>query len=368
MGVLPIYFVEVPGTPEQATAEWLDDTLRSAKSSNWIDLRPWFPEGAEALRKKEVSDRMDALGITLWQRIERARRAMAVPGNLRWMNPHFVGRRAELDRLHQNLALGTLGAVGVVTAVQGLGGQGKTELAVAYAHGFADSYPGGLWSLGTEGKKELLPLIGDLAWEPALGFTPSEAMKNDPVLLGRGVLEHLKRWPAQSSVRNTGQTATDTPEPLSGLSGPPSCLILLDNVSEPELLSPAQLATLPGGMGAGWPRIVATTRLDVPAQKNRLAVLAVDALDEDSALSLIRDHQPFRDAQKQPVADPEQSVPKGVPTFASDAEEAAAREIVRALGGFTLAVEQVALYLGLHPDVTPAAFLALLRARVARGR
>ena len=41
--------------------------------------------------------------------------------------------------------------------MQGLGGQGKTELAVAYAHGGADSYPGGLWSLGAEGALELLP-------------------------------------------------------------------------------------------------------------------------------------------------------------------------------------------------------------------
>ena len=41
----------------------------------------------------------------------------------------------------------------------------------------------------------------------------------------------------------------------------------------------------------------------------------------------------------------------------------AAREIVRALGGFTLAVEQVALYLGLHPDVSPTAFLATLKER-----
>ena len=43
------------------------------------------------------------------------------------------------------------------------------------------------------------------------------------------------------------------------------------------------------------------------------------------------------------------------------AEEAAVRELVRELGGFTLAVEQVAVFLGLHGEITPSAFLAGLR-------
>ena len=68
----------------------------------------------------------------------------------------------------------------------------------------------------------------------------------------------------------------------------------------------------------------------------------MDALLEDDAAALLRDHQPGE-------------------RWAAAEDEAAAREIVRELGGFTLAVEAVALYLGLHPDVRPAAFLARLR-------
>ncbi len=336
--VATVYFVEVPGGDEQANARRLEEILRG----NFTDIRPWFPVGARALREAEVQARMKVLGGSLWERLQRARRAMAAPGNLRWQNPHFVGRREELRKLHEQLGTG---AVGVVTAVHGLGGQGKTELAVAYAHGWADAYPAGLWSLGAEHKKELLPLIGELAWDAALGFTPNEAQKNDPVLLGRGVLEHLKQRAAAAQERDPDKGA--------------AALLLLDNVSEPDLLSAAQLATLPAGMGAGWLRIVATTRLEMKSMLNRLALLAVDALDEESALSLVRDHQPPRDAQRQIVTDPRQ----GEPQFASAAEEAAAREIVRALGGFTLAVEQVALYLGLHPEIAPSAFLETLQAR-----
>lgn len=339
--IAQIYFITVEGSDEQCiAAEWQKLLLRH----NYTDVRPWFAHGPEALRLEEVRQRMAALGVSLWERLQRAQRAESAPGNLRWQNPHFLGRTKELRHLHESLGKGV---IGVVTAVQGLGGMGKTELAVAYAHGFADCYPGGLWSLQAEGKKELLPLIGELAWERALDFTPTEAEKNDPALLGRGVLEHLK-------IRAAAVKDTD---PDRGA----ACLILLDNVSEPDLLSPAQLATLPGGSSAHWLRIVATTRLDIRAQKDRLDTLAIDALDEATALQLIEDHQPYRDAAKRIVLDPAQAVPKGVPNFASDTEREAARQIVQALGGFTLAIEQVAIFLGIHPEISPSGFLQQLQ-------
>jgi tetratricopeptide (TPR) repeat protein len=334
--IATVYFVEVPGSDEQRNARWLEDIMRG----NFTDIRPWFPEGAEALQREEVRRRMAALGQSLWERLQRARRAEAAPGNLRRQNPHFVGRREELRHLHEQLGTG---AMGVVTAVHGLGGQGKTELAVAYAHGWADYYHAGLWTLGAEGKKELLPLIGELAWDRQLGFAPSEAARNDPVLLGRGVFAHLQQRAEAVNDRDPDKGA--------------AALLLLDNVSDSALLSPAQLATLPR---ADWLRIVATTRLGpetLRAHQHQLALLAVDSLDEDSALALLRDHQPPRDAQGNIVAD----LAVGVPGFAARVEEDAAREIVRALGGFTLAIEQVAVFLGLHPEIAPSAFLAGLR-------
>lgn len=331
-----VYFVEVPGSAEYDYAAWLSSILRG----NYTDIRPWFPEGTSALRREEVRRRMAALGQSVWERLKRARRAIAVPGNLRRQNPHFVGRREELRRLHEQLGTG---AVGVVTAVHGLGGQGKTELAVAYAHGWADHYPAGLWTLGAEGKKELLPLIGELAAEPQLGFKPSAAEKKDPALLGCGVLVHLQQRVEAVNARDPDKGA--------------AALLLLDNVSESALLSPAQLATLPR---ADWLRLMATTRLGpetLRAHQSQLALLAVDSLDEDSALALLRNHQPPRDARGSIVAD---SV-VGITGFASRNEDNAAREIARALGGFTLAIEQVAVFLGLHPEIAPSAFLAGLR-------
>ena len=52
-------------------------------------------------------------------------------------NPHFTGRDALLERLHENLAPGE---TSLVHALHGLGGVGKTQLAVEYAFRYASEY------------------------------------------------------------------------------------------------------------------------------------------------------------------------------------------------------------------------------------
>ena len=201
----------------------------------------------------------------------------------------------------------------------------------------------GCGRLRAEGKKELLPLIGELGFAPELGYTPTDAEKNDPVLLGKAVLNHLKS--RANAVRDVDPAKVA------------AALLLLDNISEPALLAPSQIATLPR---ANWLQLIATTRLgpdQLWANPKSLALLEVDSLSEDDALELLREHQPSRDSEGNILADPT----RGTPGFASTAEESAARELVRELGGFTLAVEQVAVFLGLHPEITPSTFLAGLR-------
>jgi hypothetical protein len=58
------------------------------------------------------------------------RRIANAPGNLASHNPHFVGRETEMLRLHEAAGLGRFG---VLTALQGMGGLGKTALAIQYA-------------------------------------------------------------------------------------------------------------------------------------------------------------------------------------------------------------------------------------------
>jgi tetratricopeptide (TPR) repeat protein len=58
-------------------------------------------------------------------------------------NPYFTGRDDILDRLHASLGAGK--AAALTQAIQGLGGVGKTQLALEYAHRFASEYDGVWW-------------------------------------------------------------------------------------------------------------------------------------------------------------------------------------------------------------------------------
>lgn len=135
-GIASVYFVELPDADPAVDARWRAEV---AERHNFTDLRPWFPEGASAIAQAEVATRLARLGEQLWDRLGRVRRAGAALGQIRRPSETFVGRRAELTGLHEELARGNFG---VVTTLHGLGGLGKTELVVAYAHMFAYFYPG----------------------------------------------------------------------------------------------------------------------------------------------------------------------------------------------------------------------------------
>ena len=63
-----------------------------------------------------------------------------IPSNLPHANRYFSGRNAQLNRLHQSLQNKTLAAVTQPVAVYGLGGVGKTQLAIQYAWQYQTEY------------------------------------------------------------------------------------------------------------------------------------------------------------------------------------------------------------------------------------
>jgi tetratricopeptide (TPR) repeat protein len=79
---------------------------------------------------------------TLLDRLHRAAVSGPLVANLPPRNPAFTGRAELLDQLHEHLHPGQAAAVVQVQAqaLHGLGGVGKTQLALEYAHAHADDY------------------------------------------------------------------------------------------------------------------------------------------------------------------------------------------------------------------------------------
>ena len=316
-GIAPVYFVEIPRSTQdlEQRAEWVIELQRRER----FDFRPWFDEGATALRETAVKALLGNLSSQIRQRLNRIDRVLEAKGNVDRHSEHFVGRAAELRRLREIVGFDK---VGIITAVHGLGGIGKTALAIEYAHAFAHEYPGGRWQVRCEGREDLRAALVSLAGARDLEVEFSEAEKQDLALGFERVLTELKKR-AESA-------------------NPPRVLLLLDNVDQPKLLEPAQVQQLPQ---AEWLSIIATTRLgehDLFGRHKDRAFLAVDELPESDALGLIEQYQPGG-------------------KFPDEAARIAARDIVAQLGRLTLAVEVAAVYLGQFAEVSCVAFRERLR-------
>jgi tetratricopeptide (TPR) repeat protein len=325
-GVAPIYFVEVPGWSdtdfERRCAQWVIELRRRER----FDLRPWFVHGEEALRDSYVRERMQNLNRELFARIQRGELSKDSPGNVDRHNLNFVGRTSELRLLREKVALGQKG---VLACINGIGGMGKTSLAIEYAHAYAHLYPAGRWQVGCEGVEDLRTAFARLVGVRGLEFEYSSEEKKNLDLAFERVLSELKR-------------RANTVEPHR-------VLVILDNVDRAGLLDPLQIKRVPA---EDWLHIIATTQLGEAdlygGDKDRVFV-GVDQLPEEDAIALIERCQPNR-------------------RLSGEAERQAARGIVQLLEGFTLAVETVAVFLGqFGPDVSVEAFLERLKTQGLAG-
>lgn len=324
VAVASVCVSDVPLSALGGKRDWYERIRRS----NSIDLAPWTADGgAILLTDPDVQQHMQRLFNALRDRVIRARRSLAGHfGNLREASEFFVGRSDQLRDIHANLAAGK---VGVVTALHGLGGIGKTELAVYYAHEYAYSYTGGVWLIEAAGAKDLRALIGRLAFLSSFPRKPNHAESRDETALYEFVLQVLRETADQRQVED--------PDGGSG-----RILLILDNVDELELLGNAQRVYLPR---ADWLCVLATSRESTQSWEHgdRIVALPLDALAHEDAIALLRERQKNR-------------------AFRSADDAAAAAELVRDLDGYTLAVEQAATFLGVNPDITIRELLDQLRA------
>ncbi len=302
-GIAPIYIVSFPDFEYDSKAA-VDEWIMNLRRRQYLDIRQWREHGPTMLRHEDVQRRLESLGQHLSDRLQLAERISDSPTTVPQHNRNFIGRIDELRQLREALAFSRIGTVAVV---QGLSGMGKSALTFEYAHAYAGEYPGGRFLVSAAGVDDLRIPIVNLAEQK--GVTLSEDERKD---IGAAFLR-VKAAFEQG----------------------PRSLLLLDGVDNPALLSAkSRAAWLPTGDSI---HVIATTTLGIEAQAG-LHIINLDALSERDALTLLERHRPFD----------------------SDEEREAAREIAKRLGGHSLAIEVVGVYLWQTPDVNYEGYLARL--------
>jgi WD40 repeat protein len=177
-------------------------------------------------------------------------------------NPRFVGREAELAQLHRLLQEGPTATggppVGITPAgISGMGGIGKTQLAVEYAHRYRDAYPGGVFWVNAARVQDWSRELVDLA--DRVGLRPA-----DP-----------------SSPDRTGQMVAALSRHLQQQA---PALLIFDNVTDPRHLQTVRLGPGLTPFELGGVLLFTTRRREMPPG---LATLDVKVLPRETSQQMI---------------------------------------------------------------------------------
>src|SRR6266851_3305408 len=111
----------------------------------------WEQKGSLPRDRTRIEEIARCLKLTEQQRDALLRAALLDISHRFWnipypRNPFFTGRDQELEYLYVQLHLRQTAVVGQVQSISGLGGIGKTQLAVEYAYRHHDAYQYVLWA------------------------------------------------------------------------------------------------------------------------------------------------------------------------------------------------------------------------------
>jgi tetratricopeptide (TPR) repeat protein len=130
---------------------------------------------------------------------------------------HFVGRDDALAGLHEHLTSGRRTLIGQAASIHGMGGIGKTQLAVEYSHRYRTHYPDGVVWLDTTQRRQ--PALVEFAVE-ALGGRPDDKPENLAAIARDWLRRHHGYLLVLDNVEDDGALADWLPEGGDGDEGP----------------------------------------------------------------------------------------------------------------------------------------------------
>ncbi|MDD3927480.1 MAG: SIR2 family protein [bacterium] len=208
-----------------------------------------------------------------------------------------IGREKAIQNVRTQLVSGKPTAIGQTAAFQGLGGLGKTQLAVEYAYSYRYEYPNGVIWLNAD--QDIDAQLIDLA-EKAGWIAPESEHKYKLDVARRRLCAYS------------------------------DCLIILDNLEDIKSIE----SYLPEPQAN--PHLLVTSRIEQPG----FTPISLDTLSPDDALNLL-----FHEAGRKPD---------------NEIEVSAARDIAKYLDGLPLALELAGAYLHYRTTVKWSEYLRLL--------
>ncbi|NAS27454.1 hypothetical protein GT755_38030, partial [Herbidospora sp. NEAU-GS84] len=312
--------------PEQGDRSQVSDSAGSAGLPSPAAAAPAYPPAVPATTDRRALPNAATLTVPA-----------GLPGLPRPPAAVFLGRRQVLTRLRKTLTTtpktpgkppaarpaGSAGVEPVVitqAAVYGLGGIGKSELALQYAAGHRDAYRL-VWWIEADSPAQIQTSLA--------GLTRAICAGADSVAAAAATVEEATDWA------------------LAWLAAHPGWLLVFDNVEDSGDLHP-YLGRLTGG------HVLITTRRDTGWRDLGCTPISLEVLDPEPAQRLL--------TRMIIQAHPTRPPGRGAPAHkAGPAESAELAGLAEDLGFLPLALTQAAAFIARTPGMNVTTYRALLR-------